>query len=51
VPEVVRPVAAIKEELLIGKYGLPPFKDEGKDTLSEQLVEARVYVPVCDLPE
>ena len=48
---MVRPILAIEEELLIGKYGLPLFENEGKDALSEQLVEARVYMMVCDLLE
>lgn len=50
-PEAVGPVAAIEEELLIGKYGLPPLEDEGKDALPEQLVEAPVCMMVCGLPE
>jgi hypothetical protein len=50
-PEAVGPVAAIEEELLIGKYGLPPLEYKGKDALPEQLVEAPVCAMACDLPE
>jgi len=47
----VGPIAVIEEELLIGKYGLPPLEYEGKYALPEQLVEAPVCMMVCNLPE
>jgi hypothetical protein len=50
-PEPVGPDTEIEEELLIGKYGLAPLEDAGKDALPEQLVEALVCMMVCDLPE
>jgi hypothetical protein len=43
-------VPAIEEELLRGKYGLPPLEEEGKVALPEQLIEAPVCTMVKDFP-